>query len=271
MTDVEQQRIIANYESPQLRAASLMLGGHLHFGYWDSDSAGADLAAAADRLSQLMIERTDVGSNQKLIDIGCGEGQPALKLATAKGCAIDGVTISGQQRKTAATSAQRVGLDDRVCFFQCSALELPFPDRTYDAAWFFESIFHMGHRAALREASRVLKPGAMLLLTDLPVLPNTTEKFMAFAHEYVLGTFVDKADYPRLLEEAGFELLAVDDITDNVMPWMTPKSRQSMEAHKPAIREMVGDNIEQLFDNWLFAMEYMSEQLGYVLVTARKL
>jgi len=271
MTDIEQQRIVANYESSQLRVASLMLGGHLHFGYWDDDSAGIDLATAADRLSQFMIERTDIGPGQKLIDIGCGEGLAALRLAEAKGCNVDGVTISGLQRDTAAASSRRLGMEDRVRFHKCSALALPFADRSYDAAWFIESIFHMGHRAALREASRVLKPGARLLLTDLPVLPNTTEKFMAFAHEYVLGTFVGKADYPKLLEEAGFELLTVDDITGNVMPWMTPKSRQSIEQNKAAIREMVGDNVEELIDNWLFCMEYMSEQLGYVLVSARKL
>src|SRR5690606_5415607 len=147
----------------------------------------------------------------------------AIKLAKAKGCSVDGVTISSFQQQDATRRAADAGLADKLNFIHGSALEIPKPDHTYDGGWFFESIFHMGHREALREASRVLKSGATLVLTDLPTLPTTTDDFKEFVQQHIHSTFVSREDYPRLLAEAGFELTEIQDITENVMPWLVPK------------------------------------------------
>jgi len=270
MANAETDQVAAHYDSPAGQLGPAMFGGHLHWGYWDDDTADASFAAAADRLAQIMVDRTEIKPGQKFIDLGCGVGQPAQKLAKAKGCFVDGVTISKFQQESATARAKAEGLQDRLRFFHGSALELPFEDKSYDGGWFFESIFHMGHREALIEAGRVLKPGTTLLLTDLPTLPNTTEDFKAFAREHIHSNFVGTADYPALMSEAGFELVAIDDITANVMPWLTSKLRDSIEEHRPAITKVITDDVEKAIDNWLYLFEYMSEQLGYMLVTAKK-
>ncbi|MFD0395292.1 class I SAM-dependent methyltransferase [Streptomyces nogalater] len=44
----------------------------------------------------------------------------------------------------------------------------PFPADSFDAVWFFESIFHLPDRlTALRRAAEVLRPGGRLALTDV--------------------------------------------------------------------------------------------------------
>ena len=50
-----------------------------------------------------------------------------------------------------------------------------FTDNYFDGGWFFESIFHMGHSLALKEAHRVLKPGAELLIADVVDIGTMTE------------------------------------------------------------------------------------------------
>jgi ubiquinone/menaquinone biosynthesis C-methylase UbiE len=248
----------------------MLFGGHLHWGYWDARTAGDNFAAAADRLAQIMIDKTRIKPGERFIDLGCGVGQPAMKLSKAKGCFVDGITISKFQQQSATDRAKTAGMQDKLHFIHGSALEIPAEDHSYDGGWFFESIFHMGHREALREAGRVLKPGATLLLTDLPTLPATTDEFNMFVEKHIHSHFVAKDDYPSLMAEAGFELVAIDDITANVMPWLVPKLKDAIEEHRPRVVELMGDATDKAIDDWVYLFEYMSENLGYMLVTARK-
>lgn len=258
------------YDSPGGQIGPLLFGNHMHWGYWDAATAGASFAEAADRLADLMIERTRIGAGERFIDLGCGVGQAALRLARAKGCRVDGITISGYQQRTAAAMAEAEGMQDTLRFIHGNALAIPSEDATYDGGWFFESIFHMGHAEALREASRVLKPGATLVLTDLPTLPHTTDDFRAFVDKYIHSRFIPVDDYPILMEEAGFELVKIDDVTENVMPWLVSKLQDALAANRDRVVESFGDATDKVIDDWLYVFEYMSENLGYILVTARK-
>lgn len=271
MPNTEPKQVATLYDSPAGQLGPMMFGGHLHWGYWDADHTDDDFATAAERLAQMMIAKTQITAGQRFIDLGCGVGQPAMELAKAKGCAVDGITISEYQQQTATSKALAEGMHDSLRFIHGSALEIPAEDLSYDGGWFFESIFHMGHREALREAGRVLKPGATLLLTDLPVLPTTTDAFMAFVKEHIHSAFVAKDEYPALMDEAGFELESIDDITENVMPWLVSKLEETIEVNKKKIVELMGDDADKAIDDWVYLFEYMSENLGYMLVTARKL
>ena len=271
MSGAETMDVADLYDSPAGQLGPILFGGHLHWGYWDAGSAGDSFAAAAERLSQIMIGKAQIQAGQRFIDLGCGVGQPAMKLAKAKGCSVDGVTISGFQQQSATSRAQAEGMQDRLRFIHGSALAVPCADQTYDGGWFFESIFHMGHRDALREAGRVLKPGATLVLTDLPTLANTTEAFKAFVQQHIHSSFVAKEDYPGLMAEAGFKLVGIDDITENVMPWLVPKLQDAIDEHRNTVVELMGDAADKAVDDWLYLFEYMSENLGYMVVTAEKL
>jgi ubiquinone/menaquinone biosynthesis C-methylase UbiE len=270
MSGSEAAQVATLYDSPESQLGPILFGGHLHWGYWDAEHAGDDFAAAADRLAQIMIDRTRIQAGQRFIDLGCGVGHPAMKLAKAKGCSVDGITISKVQQQDATARALAAGMQDKLRFIHGSALAIPCEDQAYDGGWFFESIFHMGHRDALREAHRVLKPGACLALTDLPTLPTTTPEFMAFVDEHIHSSFIPKGDYPSLMAETGFELVGIDDITENVMPWLVPKFRETLALHEREIAAVVRDNLEKTIDNWVYLFEYMSENLGYMVVTARK-
>jgi ubiquinone/menaquinone biosynthesis C-methylase UbiE len=271
MSSVQPKAEVAGlYDSPAGQLGPLLFGGHLHWGYWDETSAGDSFAAAADRLAQIMIDKTRIERGQRFIDLGCGVGQPAMKLAKAKGCSVDGITISKFQQQSATERARAAGMQDQLRFIHGSALEIPAEDQSYDGGWFFESIFHMGHREALREASRVLKPGATLLLTDLPTLPATTDDFNAFVEKHIHSRFVAKDDYPALMADAGLQLVDIDDITKNVMPWLATKLKDAIEEHRPRVVELMGEATEKAIDDWVYLFEYMSENLGYMLVTARK-
>ena len=258
------------YDSPEGQIGPDLFGGHLHWGYWDESMADADFAAGAEKLAQLMIERTEVAAGQRFADLGCGVGFPAIKLAQAKGCFVDGVTISGSQQRRATQNAEQAGLQNQLTFIHGTALEVPRADATYDGAWFFESIFHMGHEQALLEASRLMKPGAKLVLTDLPILPHTTDTFLAQMDEHIHSKFITLDEYPDLMQRTGFELLGVEDITANVMPWLVSKFKETLAQHETLIKQAVPEDTDKIVDNWVYLFEVMSENLGYVIVSARR-
>lgn len=267
--NVNAKAVAEMYDSPEIQLVPEMFGGYVHWGYWDENNADADFAGGADKLAQLMIDRVQIQPNQRFCDLGCGLGLSAIKLSKAKKCYVDGVTISKLQQQSATQRAEAEGLEGWTKFMHADAMHLPCADQTYDGAWFFESIFHMGHRAALAEASRILKPGATLLLTDFSILPTVTQEFKEFAACAMHSGFVSKADYPSLLENAGLELVELWDITNHVMAPLVPKFKEALTLHKEKIS--ASSIPEKTLEDWIYALEYMSANLGYVLVTARKL
>ncbi|MEU4561870.1 methyltransferase domain-containing protein [Actinoplanes sp. NPDC023936] len=133
-------------------------GDHnLHFGYWDNPEDTSSLERAEERFTELMIEKLQPKPGGRVLDVGCGMGTPAIRLATATGNEVVGVTVSHEQVKRAGLRAGAAGLADRVSFQWADAADLPFADGSFDSVWALESIIHMPDRArVLREMARVV-------------------------------------------------------------------------------------------------------------------
>jgi len=94
------------------------------------------------------------------LDIGCGEGGNT-RLVAKRGARVVGIDIAETFIRHAAEMERQepLGIDYRLA----SALELPFPDETFDFATAFMSLMDMPDPGrALAEAFRVLKRGGFL-------------------------------------------------------------------------------------------------------------
>ena len=94
------------------------------------------------------------------LDIGCGEGHNTRLLA-ARGAAMSAIDIADafirHARKSEALEPLGIG------YHVASAVELPFPDATFDFATGFMSFMDIPEtERVLAEARRVLKPGGFL-------------------------------------------------------------------------------------------------------------
>lgn len=111
----------------------------------------------ARNANDLLFDRLEVGSGDRLLDIACGSGY-AASLAASRGAAVTGLdaaeALIAIARDRTPQAEFRVG----------DMFALPFADSSFDVATSFNGIWK-GCETALREARRVLKPGGRLGLT----------------------------------------------------------------------------------------------------------
>jgi ubiquinone/menaquinone biosynthesis C-methylase UbiE len=156
-----------------------------------------------------------------VLDVGCGLGHPAMRLAETCDVDVVGITVSHLQVQQATGRAVAAGLQDKVRFQYADAMELPFPDGSFDAAWALESMLHMPDRGqVLREIGRVLRPGGRLAVADIvergPVSAEGREVLDHICETYQVTSLGTAEEYADRLAASGFTEVAIYDISENV-------------------------------------------------------
>ncbi len=107
------------------------------------------------------------GPGEKILDVGCGVGTFAYHCARA-GARGTGVDYSEESIRVAKRLAGDFGVSANTEFICCDAAgRLPYDDASFDkivAADFMEHIDDAEKREAIREMSRVLKPGGIMVI-----------------------------------------------------------------------------------------------------------
>src|ERR1700688_3818148 len=76
----------------------------------------------------------DLSPGKTLLDVACGAGGPALRIAATTGCSCVGIDVHEQAVTTARSLAVQRGLAERAEFRSTDAdRPLPFPDASFDA------------------------------------------------------------------------------------------------------------------------------------------
>jgi len=139
---------------------------------YEFSSAGGDIQ---NSVWQLVLSHLDWNCKGKALDIGCGNGALAIKLAQKCPQAhITGIDYWGKRweysKNTCERNAKLAGVNERVMFQKASATSLPFDDEYFDAA-VSNFVFHevsdaKDKREVIREALRVVKKGGKFSFQD---------------------------------------------------------------------------------------------------------
>jgi ubiquinone/menaquinone biosynthesis C-methylase UbiE len=154
-----------------------------------------------------------------VIDIGSGLGGPSRYLATMCGCRISGVDLTPEFVETATALTARTGLSGRVDFRVGSALDLPFPDASFDCAWSQNVAMNIADRPRYyAEMHRVLRPGGRLAIQDVAAGNGTALDFpVMWADRPEISFLRTPEDTRAMLEAAGFRVLQWVDNTDTTL------------------------------------------------------
>ena len=116
----------------------------------------------------MFLDWLHLSTEKKLLDIACGSGGPALRIAAKTGCSLVGIDLHEQAISTAKPRAAQRNLKNGAESRVANAREpLPFPDDHFEAITCVDAINHIPNRpTALAQWARLLKPGGRLLFTD---------------------------------------------------------------------------------------------------------
>lgn len=196
-------------------------------------------AAEQDRF----LEWLKLVPGKTLLDIACGSGGPALRIAERTGCSIAGVDVHDQAIATANSLAAQRGLADRAQFQVADATApLPFPDASFDAIICIDAINHLPNRPrVIADWSRLLQPGGRMLFTDpITVTGPLTADEIAVRSSIGFFLFVPRGYDESVLSQSGLRLLVCEDVTAN-MAEIAERRRAARASREAALREIEGD------------------------------
>ncbi|HJP80300.1 MAG TPA: methyltransferase domain-containing protein [Pseudonocardiaceae bacterium] len=249
-----------------------IMGDNSHVGLWTGPDDTSSLREASNRLTDLLIDKLNVGKGERVLDLGCGVGGPAARLAARTGAEIVGVAISAAQVEMANKLAEAEGLAGQARFELADAMGLPFPDNSFDHVLMFESIMHMPSRlTALAEAARVIRPGGRVVLTDLYERTEVTPDRASVVAKCLDGMFSTAAgvqDYPRLLTDAGLRWVELADITDQSWTRTHQEMAKEVQRMRPELDSSLGGEFLGKSDELMSTMWDIAE-IGYLVATAQ--
>ena len=161
-------------------------------------------------------DRLSVHPGSHVLEVGSGSGGPGVYLAATRNCRVTGVEINPHGVRNAQRLAHARGVAERATFQAIDAgRPLPFPDETFDAVVSNDAMCHIGNRQeVLRDWYRLVRPGGRILFTDALVITGViSHEDLAIRSSIGFFVFVPPGENERLVTEAGFALLQVEDLT----------------------------------------------------------
>jgi 27-O-demethylrifamycin SV methyltransferase len=205
-----------------------VMGDNLHFGYFKTEKT--PLSSATNELIDKMAGLVKINKDTKVLDVGCGIGNPAFYLHKKFKCPILGITTSDRGIEIANQLSREKGFSDKVKFQFGDGTDNGLPDNSFDLLWVLESSHLMPKVDLLRECYRVLKKNGTLLLCDLmltnrlyslehlPVMVRHLFSIMRIGKVFGNTHMASMEYYWMGFHKAGFNEIISIDISERVVP-----------------------------------------------------
>ena len=220
-------------------------------------------------------EWLDLSPGESLLDVACGAGGPALRLAALTGCSVIGIDVHEHAIAAANALAAERGFQQLAKFrVMDAAQQLPFPDNSFDAITCIDAINHFADRHhVITDWWRLLTPKGRLLFTDPIVmtgpLTNAEIAVRSSAGFYLL---VPKGYDEDVIAQCGLRLVASENVTQN-MADVAERRRVARESRELALREIERDEAYEAQQKFLAVAALLAKEgrLSRFMYVAEKL
>lgn len=149
---------------------------------------------------------TAITGAERVLDVGGGIGGPARQLAQRFGCNVTVLDLTPAYCAIGETLTTWTHLTDRVSFVCGNALDMPFPDGSFDVAWTQHAAMNISDKARLySEVARVVRRGGRFALFDVLAGPRQPIHFpVPWAADQSFSFLLSPGDTRALITQAGF-------------------------------------------------------------------
>ncbi|MFG3255085.1 geranyl diphosphate 2-C-methyltransferase [Streptomyces sp. NPDC048172] len=265
---------IARYWDQEARPVNLRLGDvdglyHHHYGIGEvdrsalGDSADSEyekkLIAELHRLESaqaevLMDHLGQIGSDDTLVDAGCGRGGSMVMAHQRFGCHVEGVTLSAKQAEFANRRARELRIDDHVHARVRNMLDMPFGTGQIAGSWNNESTMYVDLHDLFSEHSRVLEVGGRYVTITGCWNPRYGQpsKWVSQINAHFECNIHSRREYLRAMADNRLVPQTVVDLTAATLPYWELRATSSLVT-----------GIEEAFIN-----SYKDGSFQYLLIAA---
>ncbi len=187
----------------------------------------------------IFVDRLEPRSETKLIDVGGGTGDIAIKFLKSGGGEVTVCDINFEMVNLGRDRAINKGLLSKINWVNGDAENLPMPEHTFDA---YTSAFCLRNvtniESALSEAHRILKPGGHFLCLEFShvVLPIIRKMYDTYSfnvlpwlgkmvvndeksYRYLVESirrFPDQGKFTNMITDAGFKLVHHQNLSGGI-------------------------------------------------------
>ncbi len=192
---------------PTLSYSSALFGGevvdHGHYLEAPAPYDTHDLEGAQGAKIERLLDQTHVGEGSRVLEIGTGWGELAIR-AARRGATVLSVTLSSEQQTLARERIEAAGFTDRVTVELCDYRAVSTgarSDERYDAVLSVEMVEAVGHEfwpTYFRTIDRVLAPGGRAGIQAI-TMPHdrmlATRSTYTWIHKYIFpGGFLPSVE-----------------------------------------------------------------------------
>jgi len=196
-------------------------GEHIHLGYYTEEERAKGAFKKDSKLARYdfideMMKFGSLSTTENIpktfLDVGCGFGGTSRHIAKKlPETQVTGITISPKQVERATELAKEQNVPNAK-FMLVDALNMTFPDNSFDFVWACESGEHMPDKKQyIEEMMRVLKPGGRFVMATWcqrddsakPFTPEEEKKLDFLYSEWTHPHFISIEDYVKLIEGTG--------------------------------------------------------------------
>ncbi|BAU10627.1 methyltransferase type 11 [Leptolyngbya sp. NIES-3755] len=202
-------------------------GEHMHHGYYGADGkTKKERRQAQIDLIEELLNWANITKAEQILDVGCGIGGSSLYLAQKFEATATGITLSPVQANRAAERARSSNINAQ--FQVADALNMPFPDDSFDLVWSLESGEHMPDKAKfMQECTRVLKPGGTFVMATwchrpidkVPLTVDDRKRLAEIYRVYYLPYVISLPEYEAIAQSIGLQEIRTADWSRAVAPF----------------------------------------------------